>query len=254
MRLIIKRSKIITSVAIIFVFAVTLAVSAQEVSESQVPVLPSQNPNYRIGPSDVIDVIVSQSAQLTRTGVRVNNQGMIQLPMLDEDIQAGCRTERDLAEQIKEKYKKFVINPYVTVAVHEFAKLHTLMPRGQKATAPGAISQRLRIALALRHHHDIRRQVLILAAQPIGDPRAHRRASGELKAGLRHGDGGVVIDLLRIHRTDQADLVGDLGRVRHQFAEPHAALAVLREVEHGGRAGELILKRRHGGQPLAAPH
>ena len=80
----------------------------------------SQNSNYRIGPGDVIDVNVSQSSQLTRTGVRVNNQGMIQLPMLDHDIQAGCRTERELAEEIKEKYKKFVINPYVIVAVQQF--------------------------------------------------------------------------------------------------------------------------------------
>jgi len=76
--------------------------------------------NYRIGPGDVIDVTVTQSTALTRTGIRVNNEGLIQLPMLDEDIPAGCRTERELAELIKEKYKKYVVNPYVIVAVQQF--------------------------------------------------------------------------------------------------------------------------------------
>lgn len=96
----------------LFVLATSASISAQD---SIV-----QNSNYRIGPGDVIDVNVSQSSQLTRTGVRVNNEGMIQLPMLDEDIQAGCRTERELAEQVKEKYKKFLLNPYITVAVQQF--------------------------------------------------------------------------------------------------------------------------------------
>ena len=68
----------------------------------------------------MIDVVVSQSPTLTRSGVRVNNQGRIQLPMLDEDVPAACRTERELAEQVREKYKKFVLNPYVTVAVQQF--------------------------------------------------------------------------------------------------------------------------------------
>lgn len=108
MRIFVIKSKI----AALFVFALvgTMTISGQE----------NQNPNYRIGPGDVIDVNVSQNSQLTRTGIRVNNQGMIQLPMLDEDIQAGCRTERELAEQIKEKYKKFLHNPFIIVAVQQF--------------------------------------------------------------------------------------------------------------------------------------
>ncbi len=80
----------------------------------------AQDTNYRIGPGDVIDVNVSNNAQLSRTGIRVNNQGMIQLPMIKEDIQAGCKTERELAEIIEEKGKKFLLNPYVIVAVKDF--------------------------------------------------------------------------------------------------------------------------------------
>ncbi|MFN0279970.1 MAG: polysaccharide biosynthesis/export family protein [Pyrinomonadaceae bacterium] len=76
--------------------------------------------NYKIGPGDVIDVNVTQSPQLTRTAIRVNNQGTIQLSMLDEEIPAACRSEKELAEQIKERYKKFLLNPNVMVSVQQF--------------------------------------------------------------------------------------------------------------------------------------
>ena len=59
-------------------------------------------------------------------------------------------------------------------------ELHALIPRRQKAAAPQAVIERL-IALlpAQRNHHDERRQVLVLAAQPyaIHEPRLGRPAS-----------------------------------------------------------------------------
>ena len=76
--------------------------------------------NYRIGIGDVIDVVVSKNEALSKAGVRVNNQGGVQLPMLDEDLPAACLTERELADRIREKYKKFLLEPYVNVTVKEF--------------------------------------------------------------------------------------------------------------------------------------
>ena len=114
MRNFIIKSGIAARVALLFSVAGAAAISGQT------PTPANQDPNYRIGPGDIIDVTVSQSSQLTRTGIRVNNQGMIQLPMLNEDIQAGCTTERELAEQLRDKYKKFLLNPYITVAVQQF--------------------------------------------------------------------------------------------------------------------------------------
>lgn len=105
---------------VLFLVAGVYLVSGQAVNSTPSAPSPNRNQNYRIGPGDVIDVNVSQSPQLTRTGVRVNNQGMIQLSMLDEDIQAGCKTERELADLLKDKYKKFLLNPYITVAVQQF--------------------------------------------------------------------------------------------------------------------------------------
>ena len=76
--------------------------------------------NYRIGPGDIIDVIVGKNETLTRSGIRIGNQGTIQLSMIDEDIIAACKTERELADLIREKYKKYLLNPQVIVTVKEY--------------------------------------------------------------------------------------------------------------------------------------
>jgi polysaccharide export outer membrane protein len=40
--------------------------------------------------------------------------------MLDTDLPAACMTERELADAIKIKYRKFLVEPFVTVAVREY--------------------------------------------------------------------------------------------------------------------------------------
>lgn len=76
--------------------------------------------NYKIGPGDLIDVIVTKNDTLSRTGVRVSSLGTIQLAMLDNDISAACLTESQLAERVKEAYKKYLVTPSVNVSVREF--------------------------------------------------------------------------------------------------------------------------------------
>ena len=65
-------------------------------------------------------MVVTNNETLSRTGLRVSDQGTIQLPMLEEDILAACQTEKQLAEQVKEKYRKYLVSPYVSVSVREF--------------------------------------------------------------------------------------------------------------------------------------
>lgn len=76
--------------------------------------------NYRIGPGDVIDITVAKNPELSRTSIRVDNRGAIRLPMLEDDIVAACQTEKELAAAIREKYRKFLVEPFVLVAVREF--------------------------------------------------------------------------------------------------------------------------------------
>ena len=59
-----------------------------------------------------------------------------------------------------------------------------------------------------------------------------------------------MVDRLGVQRLDEAEVVGDRGGVRQQFADPRAALAVLLELELARRDRERLLRRGHAGEPL----
>jgi polysaccharide biosynthesis/export protein len=73
------------------------------------------DPNYVIGPQDVLDINVWKETELTRS-VPVRPDGKISLPLLN-DVQAGGLTPPQLAEQITTRLKKFITDPQVTVIV-----------------------------------------------------------------------------------------------------------------------------------------
>ncbi len=103
--------------------AASLIAGTTVTSQTTVEEKPTQsivNENYRVGPGDILDVVVSKNDTLSRNGLRVSNKGTIQLPMLDSDVPAACLTERQLADEIKEKYRKYLVSPYVNVTVREF--------------------------------------------------------------------------------------------------------------------------------------
>ena len=132
-------------------------------------------------------------------------------------------------------------------------ELHPLMTRRNKPGTPHPVRQRLRVPAALRNHHHKRGQILILAPQPVGDPRADRRPARQLKPGLKEGHGRVMVDLLGRQRLQDRPSVGVLGHVRQQFAEPRPGLPVLGKLKQAGRGGKRRLVGRHPGQPLPPP-
>jgi polysaccharide biosynthesis/export protein len=75
---------------------------------------------YRIGPGDVIEVRVLKAPELSRDAVRVDQQGMIRMPMLEDDIKAACLTEAELAGKIARLYLDYKRDPNVSVFVREF--------------------------------------------------------------------------------------------------------------------------------------
>lgn len=75
---------------------------------------------YRIGPGDVLDVRVYKRPQLTREAVRVDGRGMIRMPLIEGEIQAACRTEAELGEEITRRYQKYYRRPDVDVFIKEY--------------------------------------------------------------------------------------------------------------------------------------
>lgn len=76
--------------------------------------------NYRIGAGDVLELRVLGEPDMSATAVKVSAEGYIQVPFVDDDIQAQCRTERELSAIIAERLKKHLKYPEVHVSVKEY--------------------------------------------------------------------------------------------------------------------------------------
>src|SRR5687767_8233800 len=79
--------------------------------------------------------------------------------------------------------------------------------------------------------HDKGRKVLVLGAQAVTDPRANARTLHGPRTGVNAGRRLEVLEMLGLHRTDDAKVIDALRQVWKQFADLGAALAVLLEFE-----------------------
>ena len=79
------------------------------------PVAATNDPDYIIGPEDMLNVNVWKEAEMSST-VPVRPDGKISLPLLN-DVQAAGLTPTQLAAQVTEKLKKYLEQPRVTVVV-----------------------------------------------------------------------------------------------------------------------------------------
>ena len=88
--------------------------------------------DYRIGPSDLLEVSVFQVPELSRT-VRVNSRGALTLPLIGE-IQAGGLTGQQLEARIAAKLQeKFLQDPQVSVFIKEYVS--------QRVTVSGEVNK-----------------------------------------------------------------------------------------------------------------
>ena len=104
---------------------------AQEINKTALQVAATPE-RYRIGPGDVLDIRVYNRPQLSHEAVRVEGNGMIRMPLIDGDIQAACKTEGELAQDISTRYAKYYRNLPVDVFIpgcppNPFALLHGIL-------------------------------------------------------------------------------------------------------------------------------
>jgi polysaccharide export outer membrane protein len=88
-----------------------VAVTAQTTAQSQ---------RYRIGAGDVLDIRILNRPQLSREAVRVEGDGTIRMPLIEGEIQAACKSEGELANEISKRYLRYYRNPQVDVFVKEY--------------------------------------------------------------------------------------------------------------------------------------
>ena len=110
-----------------FLAMVLCGLTASGFGQTPVAVAPVATPNtptvddrYRIGPGDVLDIRVLNRPQLSRDSVRVEGNGVIRMPMIDDDIRAVCLTVNELSKAITDKYLRYIRRPNVDVFIKEY--------------------------------------------------------------------------------------------------------------------------------------
>lgn len=74
---------------------------------------------YLIGPGDTLNVFVFRAPELSANDLTVRPDGRLSTPLVPE-IQAAGRTPSQLAQEIGERLKRYVLEPTVTVMVKTF--------------------------------------------------------------------------------------------------------------------------------------
>ncbi len=102
----------------------------------------NESDRYRIGPGDVLDIRILNRPNLSREAVRVEGNGVIRMPLIDDEIKAACKTEGELAKEIAEKYTKFYRKPQVDVFIKEY--------HSRQVAVIGAVNEQSRFELQRR--------------------------------------------------------------------------------------------------------
>ena len=78
-------------------------------------------------------------------------------------------------------------------------------------------------------HGDERGQILVLGAQPVGDPRTDAGADLPSRTAVHQQQRRLVVGHVGVHGADDGDVVDRLGHVAEQLADLDPAFAVLAE-------------------------
>lgn len=77
------------------------------------------NGTYLIKPGDILDILVLNRPQFSRSDVRVDEVGTIKMPFIDDEVMAKCRTARQLADNLAKRFDEMLYDPQVDVLVKE---------------------------------------------------------------------------------------------------------------------------------------
>lgn len=168
--------------------------------------------DYLIGPGDVLDIRVFGRPQLSREAVRVDTRGTIRMPLLEEAIQASCRTEAALAQYISNQYLKYVRRPQIDVFIREY--------NSQPVAVVGAVNKPGRFQL--------QRQVRLLELLTFsGGPTEHAGRTIQIV----HADNSQPCE------NKGANVVGEIGLNVYELSE---VLAGRNEANPFVRPGDVV--------------
>ena len=111
------------------------------------------------------------------------------------------------------------------------------MHRRKEAAAPGRIRQRLSDS---GHHHHEGRQVFVLAAQAIAEPRTHARPTRQLSSGIHEQGCWVMVKSLGVEALHETDIISNRTQMRQEFTHPSSGFAVSGKLIRRGQQLRLL--------------
>src|SRR5688572_23018461 len=99
-----------------YLFVLMLGVSASAVFGQNPAVLVETQKGYMLGPGDEITAKVLGEAQFDFTAT-IDADGRIEIPFVEKRLEAKCKTESELRNEITELLKKYLKSPQVSVRV-----------------------------------------------------------------------------------------------------------------------------------------
>src|SRR6266516_460573 len=99
----------------------TLANRHEQASE-EAAIVPYYNnffTTYRLGPEDVISVMVFGQDRYSKQGIKVPPSGRISLALMPDGIFVNGKTVDQVAELIKKRYDEYILNPQVSVSLDQ---------------------------------------------------------------------------------------------------------------------------------------
>lgn len=149
----------------------------QEQLSEEAAVLPFYNnffTTYRLGPEDIISVIVFGQERYSRAGIIIPPSGRISLALVPGGVFVNGKTVDEVSEIIKKRYDEFIVDPQVTVSL-EKASSYRYSIIGDIAQ-PGVrlMSRRMTVTEAIAEAGGVlttgdRSKVAVLRRQPNGE-------------------------------------------------------------------------------------
>ena len=91
-----------------------------ETSEEEAAVAPYYSnllANYRLGPEDVISVVVFNQPSYSKANITIPPNGKISYPLIPEGVRAAGKTPEQLQEVIRKRLDEYIIDPQVEVSL-----------------------------------------------------------------------------------------------------------------------------------------
>jgi len=101
----------------------TQANRSEQISE-EAAIVPYYNNffnTYRLGPEDVISVVVFNQDRYSRAGITIPPSGRVALALIPGGVFVNGKTVEEVGDIIKKKYDEFIIDPQVTVSLDKAA-------------------------------------------------------------------------------------------------------------------------------------